>query len=65
MDDSSLNSSCQIVRIGEVVHMGDEVIVISFNGKEIHIPAAKVERSVQPGDQVSWSGSLWRCKRTE
>ncbi|WP_028610727.1 hypothetical protein [Paenibacillus harenae] len=60
MDDQSLESSCQIIRSGEVIQIGAESVIIDVNGKLISVPLIKAEADLCPGDRVVWSGNLWR-----
>lgn len=59
MNDSSLNSSCRIQRIGEIVRLDEQAAVILINGKNIKVPIAKVAKEVGNGDRVEWTGNSW------
>lgn len=62
MDDSTVKSSCQIERIGEIIRLDEQDAVILINGKTIKVPIAKVAGEVYHGDRVVWRGNSWRRK---
>ncbi|MNY70153.1 hypothetical protein D3C86_2082280 [compost metagenome] len=51
--------SCSIERRGIVITLEQNHVVAAINGKNIDIPAGKVEPHVKPGDGIKWNGSLW------
>ncbi|MBD2869761.1 hypothetical protein [Paenibacillus arenilitoris] len=52
--------SCRIERTGEVVRIDTDSAVVSFGGKTVSIPAAKLDKGIRLGDRVVWTGSVWR-----
>lgn len=62
MDESTIQSSCHIVRVGKITRLDEQAANILINGKNIKVPIAKVAEEVCLGDLVVWAGSSWKRK---
>jgi hypothetical protein len=54
-------SSCQVKRIGEVVRLDNEGLLIQVREQVIPIAAHKADPGLRVGDRVEWTGGIWRA----
>jgi hypothetical protein len=62
MDQGSA-SHCKILREGVLERFEMETAIIVIEGRAIHIPRKKVDKTIEIGDIVVWDGELWSRKQ--
>ncbi|OBZ17354.1 hypothetical protein [Bacillus sp. FJAT-26390] len=62
MDDSTSKNSCAIQRVGKIIKLEDQTVIMLINGKQIEVPLTKIAGEIVPGDLVVWSGKSWSRK---
>jgi hypothetical protein len=53
------DNKCKIKRTGILIRFEPETAVLVIDGREIHVPSAKVSPAVKEGDEVMWTGGEW------
>ncbi len=59
--DKQDRGSCQVRRIGEVVRTDQEGLWIRVGELIVPIAAHKADSGLEVGDQVEWTGGIWRA----
>ncbi|MCM3625802.1 hypothetical protein M3194_00310 [Paenibacillus glycanilyticus] len=52
-------NSCKIKRIGIVLEVKEDRVLLEIEGKPVTVPRSKTEEAIALDDRVHWSGTLW------
>ncbi|CAM3153800.1 hypothetical protein PALU110988_05300 [Paenibacillus lupini] len=50
---------CKIERIGIVMRIEEQQVVLEVEGKLVNVPRAKTSDSLEVNDSVRWSRTIW------
>ncbi|SFD71855.1 hypothetical protein SAMN05216378_1125 [Paenibacillus catalpae] len=56
---------CKIERIGIVLEIDGDRILLEVEGKPVNVPRSKTADALVLSDRVHWNGSLWVKKEEE